>query len=84
MHGFKRRNGVITTIEVCGREGFVFDFIANHDGDGIPCPVPDTVLSLEKKGLIRVSKTYPTDIKVRCFLTDLGKIVFEQLNKGEK
>jgi len=67
-------------IEVSRREEFVFNFIGNHDGKAIPEPLPETVLSLQTKGLVELGDRLPVDgvaqMMTRCFLTELGKVCF--------
>ena len=67
-------------IAVTEREHFAFNFIGNHDGKGIPMPLPAPVKSLEKKGLITFGAFLRSDQKTRCFLTPLGQLCFIKPN----
>jgi len=64
------------TIEVTKKEEFAFNFISNHNGKGIPTPLPLPVMGLIKKGLVRTSyRICPSSYKTKCFLTSLGRRV---------
>ena len=66
------------SIMITEREYFAFDFIKNHDGKGIPSPLPSPVKSLADKGLVKLGERLIMDGKVRCYLTPLGKICFKK------
>ena len=61
------------TIKVTHRECFAFQFICKHNGKGIPYPLPDPVLSLIKKGLVRSGKHLTAESKIQCWLTPVGE-----------
>ena len=60
-------------IEVTDSEKFSFAFIKEHDGRGIPTPLPESVLSLIEKGLVKCGQHFESENKTQCFITDLGK-----------
>jgi DNA-binding HxlR family transcriptional regulator len=60
-------------IAVTEREMFVFKFLRENDGKPIPAPLPDTIHSLSKKGLVRKGEYLQSMPGIRCYLTSLGK-----------
>lgn len=68
-------------IVITERENFVFNFVRNNEGKGIPLPLPQTIRSLAKKGLVETGEFLPVSHQMRCWLTPLGKRCI-QLKKG--
>ena len=60
-------------VEITQQEQFVLAFINSHDGKGIPSPLPVSVMSLIKKGLVKSDMNLIIESKIRCWLTPLGK-----------
>ena len=56
---------------------FAFKFIGENDGKGIPAPLPDTVIALNHKGLVKIGPAIECKTKVRCYLTPLGKSCYK-------
>ncbi len=65
-----------TRIEVTEPEHFAFRFIGNHQGKGIPWPLPLTVKNLARKGLVKIGEAKWGN-KTACYLTPLGKTCFK-------
>lgn len=60
-------------IAVTEREMFVFKFIHDNNGKIIPAPLPPTIHSLSKKGLVRQGEYVQSMPGIRCYLTPLGE-----------
>ena len=54
---------------------FAFKFVGENEGKGIPAPLPDTVVALVHKGLVKHGPT--RNNMVKCFLTPLGKTCYK-------
>ena len=60
-------------IEITPSEHFTFKFIQKNNGTRIPCPLPYSILSLIKKGLVKSGTHFPAESKIQCWLTPLGE-----------
>ena len=61
------------TIAVTDSEMFVFKFIKENEGKPIPMPLPSTIHSLERKGLVQKGEVLSCSGATRCYLTPFGK-----------
>ncbi len=64
-------------IEITEPEHFAFQFIGKHDGKGIPLPLPTTIKSLVKKGLVMIGRRVMNNTQRSCCLTPLGKTCYK-------